>query len=376
MPYLFMEPTVYENDTVFSTVKNQADTLLFIGPSTDSAAFIETTPSYLLPYQSIFMDNMEAAFAYLDAYSPVDTEAHLAIIIDARWAEDNRFKLLRTLKNMPVYKHVPVLVVSDRMHWGIGENYMEAGADDYFNCPVEPERLETIVEFLWEHKPAIIDASLAFQQHNSDATVSYKAHPLKRCMDIGGALVGLSLLSPIMLFTALAIRLESKGPIFYCSKRIGAGFKPFNFWKFRSMFTDADQKLTEISHQNQYGNNATFIKIANDPRVTRVGRFIRKYSIDELPQFYNILIGDMSLVGNRPLPVYEADKLFEETSGRRFLGPAGLTGLWQVSKRGRPDMDPQERIKLDIDYVNQQGIVNDARILLRTFTAFVQKENV
>lgn len=121
----------------------------------------------------------------------------------------------------------------------------------------------------------------------------------------------------------------------------------------------------------------TFVKIENDPRVTRVGRFIRKYSIDELPQLFNILKGDMSIVGNRPLPLYEAELLTSDAYIDRFMGPAGLTGLWQVEKRGGTGkMSAEERKQLDIKYAREFSFWLDMKILLRTFTAFVQKENV
>ena len=123
-------------------------------------------------------------------------------------------------------------------------------------------------------------------------------------------------------------------------------------------------------------NNA-FVKIENDPRVTKVGRFIRKYSIDELPQLFNILKGDMSIVGNRPLPLYEAEKLTADSSIDRFMAPAGLTGLWQVEERGKGgNMSAEERKQLDITYGQTYSFILDMKIIFRTLTAFVQKENV
>ncbi len=374
-----MESTIFKNEAVLPQFKDQSDTLFIIGNSSDVSALIATKPSYLLPYQCVFSPHSEDILALISACDAASSPTRLAILMDARWAEQNRFKLLRQLRECAAYRHVPILVISDRMHITVAENFLNAGADDYFNRPVEPERLETLLDYLWANKPEIVALSPALQRkmtHQPHQPV-FKARYLKRAIDVGGALFGMVMLSPVMLATALAIRLESKGPVFYCSKRVGAGFKTFNFWKFRSMYTDADQRLQEIARKNnQYGDNATFVKIANDPRVTRVGKFIRKYSIDELPQLYNVLTGDMSLVGNRPLPVYEADRLFEEESGGRFLAPAGLTGLWQVSKRGAPNMSTTERIDLDIQYAKDQSLITDIKILLRTFTAFIQKENV
>ena len=133
---------------------------------------------------------------------------------------------------------------------------------------------------------------------------------------------------------------------------------------------DAKQKKKEE-------NENAFVKIENDPRVTKVGRFIRKYSIDELPQLFNILKGDMSIVGNRPLPLYEAEKLTSDDSIDRFMAPAGLTGLWQVEKRGNSGtMSAEERKQLDIYYGQHYNFWMDAKIILKTVTAFIQKDNI
>ena len=134
---------------------------------------------------------------------------------------------------------------------------------------------------------------------------------------------------------------------------------------------------TDFSKQKEEGINNAFVKIENDPRVTKVGRFIRKYSIDELPQLFNILKGDMSIVGNRPLPLYEAEKLTADSSIDRFMAPAGLTGLWQVEERGKGGkMSAEERKQLDIIYGETYSLALDLKIIFRTLFAFVQKEDV
>jgi hypothetical protein len=134
---------------------------------------------------------------------------------------------------------------------------------------------------------------------------------------------------------------------------------------------------SDFSKQKEEEINNAFVKIENDPRVTKVGRFIRKYSIDELPQLFNILKGDMSIVGNRPLPLYEAEKLTIDSSIDRFVAPAGLTGLWQVEERGKGGkMSAEERKQLDIQYAQTYSFGMDMKILFRTIFAFVQKENV
>ena len=245
----------------------------------------------------------------------------------------------------------------------------------------------------------------------------------KRLFDIAFSSIAILCLSPILLITALAIRIESKGAVVYKSKRVGSNYKIFDFLKFRSMYTDADKHLKDFNQLNQYQSeeeqNLTeeellisddmelneedimlisddfviseqsytnkksvekknaFVKLENDPRITKVGRIIRKYSIDELPQLINILKGDMSIVGNRPLPLYEAELLTSDEYIDRFMGPAGLTGLWQVEKRGSSGkLSADERKQLDIKYAKTFSFLLDMEIILRTFTAFIQKENV
>jgi lipopolysaccharide/colanic/teichoic acid biosynthesis glycosyltransferase len=200
----------------------------------------------------------------------------------------------------------------------------------------------------------------------------------KRAFDILVASVALLLLSPLFLLIALAIRLESRGPIFYIAKRAGRGYKIFNFYKFRTMIHGADKKITDLAHLNQYGaeKGPVFFKINNDPRITKVGSFLRNSSLDELPQLVNVLLGDMSLVGNRPLPLYEAKNLTTDDYAARFMAPAGITGLWQVKKRGTKDMSVEERISLDIDYASNCNFVTDLWIIANTPSALLQKENV
>jgi lipopolysaccharide/colanic/teichoic acid biosynthesis glycosyltransferase len=201
----------------------------------------------------------------------------------------------------------------------------------------------------------------------------------KRAFDILISGLMLLALSPLFLLIALAIRLESKGPVFYIAKRAGRGYKIFDFFKFRTMFVGADAKLRELAHLNQYNSSdadAVFFKISNDPRVTKVGAFLRNSSLDELPQLVNVLIGDMSLVGNRPLPLYEAATLTTDEWAKRFMAPAGMTGLWQIKKRGKEDMSIEERMNLDIDYADKFSFMYDLWIMANTPTALIQRTNV
>ncbi|MFY0255807.1 sugar transferase [Chitinophaga sp. 30R24] len=202
---------------------------------------------------------------------------------------------------------------------------------------------------------------------------------LKRGLDILLALAGLILASPLMLVIAALIRLESKGPIFYAAKRAGSNYRVFKFYKFRTMIPDADKQVEQLQHLNQYDEKKggpVFFKVSNDPRVTKLGSFLRNSSLDEIPQLLNVLKGDMSLVGNRPLPLYEATTLTTDEYAERFLAPAGITGLWQVSKRGKKDMSVEERIDLDITYANKRSFRYDMWLIVNTPKALVQKDNV
>lgn len=203
---------------------------------------------------------------------------------------------------------------------------------------------------------------------------------LKRLLDITVATIALILLLPLLLIIALIIKLESKGPVFYTSSRAGKGYKIFRFYKFRTMFVNADREIDKLAHLNQYsGDNASgpvFYKIQNDPRVTRFGKFLRNTSLDEIPQLFNVLKGDMSLVGNRPLPLYEAASLTTNECVERFTATAGITGLWQVKKRGKAEMSVDERINLDITYARNENVVYDLWIMLCTPLALMQKSDV
>ena len=146
------------------------------------------------------------------------------------------------------------------------------------------------------------------------------------------------------------------------------------------MIPDADKLVDELAELNMYDNEnkemSAFFKVKNDPRVTKIGAFLRNTSLDELPQLFNVLIGDMSIVGNRPLPLYEAAVLTTDQWAERFMAPAGITGLWQVTKRGNAEMSTEERILLDIDYARNHSLKGDFMIILKTPTALFQKSNV
>ena len=209
--------------------------------------------------------------------------------------------------------------------------------------------------------------------HNSPAEFS------KRTFDIIISALLMIALSPVFLLVMIAVKLESRGPVFYISKRAGRGYNIFNFYKFRTMAAEANDKITDFSHLNLYNplkeNGPVFIKIDNDPRITRIGAFLRKCSLDELPQLWNVFKGDMSLVGNRPLPLYEAATLTTDQWAKRFMAPAGMTGLWQIKKKSKNKMTAEERISLDINYADNSNFFFDLWIMANTPSAVIQRTN-
>lgn len=319
------------------------------------------------------------------------------------------------------FPRVYMILVTDELPGAEIRRYLQSGVNNTLTPFANEENIQEMTKFLRLRKEHRLQE---FSQTHRKVLNTFQLPTWKRVFDVLFASAVLIALSPILIATAIAIRMESKGKIIYKSQRVGSNYKIFNFLKFRSMYTNADKRLKELNSLNQYKieeeipdeqpdirfddlvgtpeeeatllisddfviseedfhkkksleQQNTFVKIENDPRVTRVGRFIRKYSIDELPQLFNVLMGDMSIVGNRPLPLYEAELLTSDTYIERFMAPAGLTGLWQVEKRGGAGkMSAEERKQLDIKYARDFSFWLDMKILLKTVTAFVQKENV
>ena len=320
--------------------------------------------------------------------------------------KETTLKEVSQLKKNRASDHYLILVAEDIPRQDIS-NYTKNGIDEIIAPSIAEGNLLQLLSFLPRiHK----------QTEHENSIPVFRLPFWKRSFDIIFSLGAILFLSPLLLLTMLAIRLESEGPVIYTSQRVGSNYKIFGFLKFRSMYKDADKRLQEYKDLNQYqetsenpisssentGDTSTvfvgddfhlseeeylarrkklkennFVKLQNDPRITRIGQFIRKYSIDELPQLFNILKGDMSIVGNRPLPLYEAEMLTSDEYIERFMAPAGLTGLWQVEKRGTEGiLSPEERKQLDIQYARKFSFWLDMKIIIRTFTAFIQKENV
>jgi exopolysaccharide biosynthesis polyprenyl glycosylphosphotransferase len=187
----------------------------------------------------------------------------------------------------------------------------------------------------------------------------------KRAIDCIGAGLGLIMLSPLFAVMALLIKFESDGPVLFSQNRVGRDGREFRCWKFRSMYRDAEQRKQELLDQNEMVGGVTF-KMKQDPRITRVGRFIRKASIDELPQLWNVFAGDMSLVGPRP-PVPGEVSLYTAHERQRLAVKPGITCIWQVS--GRSDIPFNEQVLMDIEYIRRRSLWLDISLLLRTIPA-------
>lgn len=284
------------------------------------------------------------------------------------------FEMVKKIKSTPLTCGLIIIVIALHHDENNKERAIELKVNDYYEYPFDVEELSERLKFLIKFK--LIKAEIKSLSVN--VKKCYKMPMVKRMFDVVVSLCIILVLLPVFLLLALIIRLESKGPVIYKSKRAGAGYKIFDFYKFRSMSCNADQQLKELSRSNQYAHesDSVFVKIKDDPRVTKVGRFIRKTSMDELPQLFNVLLGDMSLVGNRPLPLYEAELLTSNEWCTRFLGPAGITGLWQITKRGKGEMSDIERRQLDNYYVDHSSLFFDLKIIALTVPAIFQKENV
>jgi len=325
-------------------------------------------------YQIIFNDTIAALDEYLGNQSILTIPEIILMEVDE---SGQCFSLIERLKGNFLYNGVIIVLLSLSNDRDIKHNATQLKVHDFYIYPFSMTDLHERLNFLVMFK--LIKPKLA--EISQEVELTYSMPVGKRLMDLTISGLMILFLSPVMLAVVIAIKLGSKGPIIYKSKRVGTGYKVFDFYKFRSMRTDADKLLVELSTQNQYANEdggtkAAFVKIKDDPRVTKLGKFLRNSSLDELPQLFNILLGDMSLVGNRPLPVYEAEMLTSNEWSMRFLGPAGLTGLWQITKRGKADMSERERKKLDNFYAQNYSFWLDLKILLRTVPALLQKEKV
>ncbi|SEB09397.1 sugar transferase [Pedobacter hartonius] len=315
--------------------------------------------------------NLENYLSTLSLFSTPDV-----IMIEIN-DEELVFSIINKIKSNPLTSGLIIVLLAHMPDVRLRTRALKAKIHDLYFYPFEMEHLKDRLNFLIKFKlikPNIEQLAVIKKEKE------YTTPTPKRVFDIvssGGILL---VTSPILLLIALFIKLDSKGPVIYKSKRVGTGYKIFDFYKFRSMRAGADKELKNLSALNQYADDGSganaFVKIKNDPRVTKLGNFLRNSSLDEIPQLFNVLKGDMSLVGNRPLPLYEAEMLTSNEWSMRFLGPSGLTGLWQISKRGKGEMSDTERKKLDNFYAKNYSVWFDISIMLKTFPALFQKEKV
>lgn len=350
--------------------------LLIIGFDSHFFSTLTSSNDYDLgSYSMNVMDNSVSAYNYLTECVAQNKSLPSAIICNLNYLTNDNYFLLENTRKHSTFQLIPfILFASDKRE--IDPVFLlKKGVDDCYIEPVNWRDLKRRIEFLTKFKADMID----YQALENGTRIKI---PLgKRLFDIAFASSIILLLSPVLLIIALAVKLSSKGPIIYRSKRVGTGYQVFDFLKFRSMCQDADEKLKDLAHLNHYDNNdeeggvAGFVKLNNDPRITKIGKIIRKTSLDELPQLFNVLKGDMSIVGNRPLPLYEAEQMTRDAWAARFLCPAGITGLWQTCKEGKDNLTIEERVGLDIEYANTYSFVLDIKILSRTIPAMIQKES-
>lgn len=335
-----------------------------------------------------------------------------AVIAEARLPGLDGVDAYKFLIGHNACTNIPYIVISHKDEIELQRKAFEQDIYDYYQAPINIERIYKRILYFKTHTEIV-------PPPKTPDNPPYKTPFIKRLFDVILAGSALLFLSPLLLVVIIAIKLESKGSFYYISKRVGANFKIFGFYKLRSMRTGADKLQKELSHLNQYAkkeveevctecaklpegkycsdthidkngeticerihimrknSEAAFLKLENDPRITRVGKFIRNTSIDELPQLINIIKGDMSIVGNRPLPVDEANMLSMDRAGKRFAAAAGLTGLWQVELRGRGgNMSEEERFDLDVEYAENNSFMGDMKLIYRTFKIFIQPGNV
>lgn len=350
-------------------------------------------------------------------------QEHLISVIFYEKTGDLGLDLQRLTRLNEAYKDIFIFLVGDDLSVTEKQAYFKVGVTNTLTRDAGTEVFQSFKKYLTLYFEAAAQHESIYPEQQLK-TVRMRIPRGKRFFDILVASLLVFFFSPLLLIVYLAVKLESKGAAIYKSKRVGANYHMFDFYKFRSMYNDADKRLKDYMALNQYAKSAvanasvpetmdissfafddlsveelkdilihddvitrggtgekekkaTFFKLVKDPRVTKVGRIIRKYSLDELPQLFNVLKGDMSIVGNRPLPLYEAEVLTTDEGIARFMAPAGITGLWQVEKRGdNGSMSDEERIQLDVTYAMHYNLKMDLKIMLKTFTAFIQKADV
>lgn len=401
---------VEKKDNIEMEAKNEKFNLLYIGIDSNFVKELEDSALFTITHKRN---------GYL-AVNHLENSPHPDAIVSEIIVEGiNGFGLFKEIQQNDKWQMIPYILVDQSYSSEDKERALKLRVCDIYQKPLKPERLYKRIAFLKKFK--LQQNMLTYLENKKRQVVT----PLwKRTFDILFATIVLILLSPLFLIIIFLIKIESKGPLFYSGKRVGKGYSIFPFHKFRSMKINADAMLKTLSQtNNQYSEDKEqveerpiydcplckesptgqcsvilkdakgqdicefqlntwkkkkmmkFIKIKNDPRITKMGRFMRKTSIDELPQLFNVLKGEMSIVGNRPLPLYEAEYLTDDKYIERFSVPAGITGWWQVSKRGGSNMTEEERQNLDNEYAQKMSFWFDLLILFKTpFVLFSREE--
>jgi len=367
-----MSQTIKQRDE-FNTVHHLS--IAYMG--TDSTAWLirELPTEFFLNKHH----NLEEFQEYLDNQSILTLPDVILMEADP---EGECFRFIEKIKKNSLYRELIIVLIASEKDKALKSHALKLKVHDFYSMPFTVDHLIERLHFLVKFK--LIKPQLSVLE-NSD--IIYKLPMMKRIFDIIVSSICIIFLSPVLILTAILIRLDSKGEIIYKSKRVGTGYNIFDFYKFRSMLVGADSQLEKLSDLNLYKNDqnpkeenedlkkrTTFVKLADDPRITRFGSFIRRTSIDELPQLFNVLKGDMSLVGNRPLPLYEAEMLTSNDWSQRFMGPAGVTGLWQIKSRGKRDITERERKKFDNFYASNYSFWFDFEILIKTIPVILHKE--
>ena len=348
---------------------------LYIGDNKNSKYYL-----YSQFKSGVHAHNMDEALKYLSVIKKFKDELPDIIIIDIPFKKNQINSFFSFLKRNECLALIPLLYNESQLS---GQNVLfikkQKQIDDIVDIISWGINYDSKISFLKKLKKAEETNEKVMVDLMKFKNIKRKISIGKRVFDIFISLIGILCCLPLFILAAIAIKFDSKGPVIYKSLRAGQGFKVFSFYKFRTMQLNADKQIEELKHLNNYSkseNGIKFLKINNDPRVTQLGKLLRKLSLDELPQLFNVLIGDMSIVGNRPLPLYEAATLTTDVFVERFMAPAGITGLWQIKKKANPCMTAEERMNLDILYARNYSLLGDLNIIAKTPAALFQKCDV
>lgn len=307
-------------------------------------------------------DTLEELEDYLDNQSILTLPDVMLIETDSK---GECFDFIKKIKKNPFWRELIIVLIASEENKSWKSTALQLKVHDFYVMPFPSEHLIQRLHFLVKFK--LIKPQLSVLEN---VAIIYKLPLLKRTFDIAVSSICILLLSPILIITAILIRLDSKGSIIYKSKRVGTGYDIFDFYKFRSMHIGTENQLEDLSDMNGHKTDGDE---SDDPRIIRFGSFIRRTSIDELPQLFNVLKGNMSLVGNRPLSLYEAEMLTSNEWSQRLIGPAGVTGLWQIKSRGKRDISELERKKFDNFYSCKYSFWLDLEILIKTLIVKLYK---